>query len=165
MGDLRLPSKTAVRTALIDSVRAALQTIASAAAQTREGATHEENRSEGDKDMRATEQSYLARGQAMRAEDLAEQLTRLETSPFRDYDDGKPIGPGALVGVSIEDELRIFLVVPQGGGTELVVEGHKVTVITPSSPVGSALVGRSAGDDFELAVRGARREWVIEAVR
>ncbi len=160
----RAPDKTAVRDALLAAMRAALATMARAAEDARLGATHEENRSEGDKDMRATEQSYLARGQAMRAEELAEQLQRLEVMALASFDAAAAIGPGALVRVTVEDESRTFFVVPYGGGTELVVAGEKVTVVTPASPVGRALVGRRAGDDFELAARGAMREWVIDAV-
>jgi transcription elongation GreA/GreB family factor len=160
-----LPNKHAVRDALRRALESALETMARAAQQTREGATHEESRAEGDKDMRSTEQSYLARGQAMRAEELAEQLARLDlfTLPTLGPDD--PIVPGALVRVSIDDVPRVFFVIAQGGGTELVVDGARITVVTPASPVGAALMGRRADDEFELSMRGALRECVIEAVR
>jgi len=59
-----LPNKKSVRDALRASIAKALESMSEAARQTREGATHEESRAEGDKDMRSTEQSYLARGQA-----------------------------------------------------------------------------------------------------
>ena len=39
---------------------------------------------------------------------------------------------------------------PHGGGVVLRVDGVEVTVVTPSSPVGQALLGKQAGDDFEL---------------
>lgn len=159
-----LPDKKAVRDALRASIAKALESMSEAARQTREGATHEESRAEGDKDMRSTEQSYLARGQAMRAEALGEELTRLEATPLRAYGEDDAIGPGALVRVSVDEAERVFFVVPQGGGTELEVGGVRVTVVTPSSPVGAALIGRRSGEDFELPVRGVRREWVIEEV-
>jgi transcription elongation GreA/GreB family factor len=158
-----LPRKADVQAALVRALEEALAKAASAAAATREGATHEESRAEGDKDMRSTEQSYLARGQAMRTEELAEQLQRLALAELRAYGEDDAIGPGALVRVSIDDEERVFFVIPQGGGTELDV-GGKVTVVAPSSPVGSALLGKRAGDDFELMVRGAVREWTVEEI-
>ncbi len=161
---MMLPNKKSVRDALRASIAKALEAMSEAARQTREGATHEESRAEGDKDMRSTEQSYLARGQAMRAEALGEELTRLEATPLRNYGEDDAIGPGALVRVSVDEAERVFFVVPQGGGTELEVDGVRVTVVTPSSPVGAALIGRRVGDDFELTLRGARREWVIEEV-
>lgn len=161
---MRLPDKAAVREALRDAIQAARDTMIVAAAQTREGAVHEESRAEGDKDMRSTEQSYLARGQAMRAEELGEQLERLRRMEARAFGDEDPIGPDALVGLSVDDAPRVFYVVPYGGGTALKVDGVDVTVVTPASPVGRALIGRRVGDDFELSVRGQLREWIVEAI-
>ena len=156
------PDKASVREALLAAMKSALESAVRAAEDARAGATHAENRSEGDKDMRATEQSYLARGQAIRVEELAEQIQRLEAmqlSPARDA-----IGAGALVRLTVDDEPRLFFVVPFGGGTELVVGGAKITVVAPVSPVGAALVGRAVGDAFELRARGALREWIVESI-
>jgi transcription elongation GreA/GreB family factor len=161
---VRLPNKSAVRDALLGALSKTLAAVVSAAHSAHEGAVHEEARAEGDKDMRSTEQSYLARGQAMRAEELAEQLQRFELAPLRAYEPHDPIGPGALVAVRVDDEERFFFVLAQGGGTELEVEGVRVTVVTPSSPVGAALTGRRVGDEYELAVRGVMREWSVEAI-
>lgn len=158
------PDKRAVRDALREALASALEVMARAAQQTREGATHEESRAEGDKDMRSTEQSYLARGQAMRAEELAEQLARVELLALPALRADDPIVAGALVRVRVDDARRVFFVVPYGGGTELEVGGTRVVVVTPASPVGSALCGRRAGDEFELGARGSVREWEIEDV-
>lgn len=163
-GRMLLPDKRAVREALRASMQSALEAIAASAADAREGAVHEESRAEGDKDMRSTEQSYLARGQAMRAEELAEEIARFASMEPRAYGGDDAIGPGALVAVTVDDEERVFYLVPCGGGTELDVGGVRVTVVTPSSPVGNALVGRRAGDDFELSARGKVREWIVEAI-
>ncbi len=159
-----LPPKRAVRDALCESMHSALAAIAHAAKDAAAGATHEENRSEGDKDMRATEQSYIARGQAIRAEELAEHLQRLETFDFRDFSKNEAIALGALVRVLVDGDERFFLIVPWGGGTEITVDGTKITVITPASPVGRALLGRHLGDEFELAIKGAMREWEIDVI-
>ena len=160
----RALDKAAVRDALVVAMKSALEMTARAAEDARAGATHEENRSEGDKDMRATEQSYLARGQAIRAEELAEQLQRLEVMQLQAFAADAAIGAGALVRLTVDQEMRVFFVVPFGGGTELVVGGEKVTVVTPASPVGQALVGRRAGEEFELMARGAVREWVVSSI-
>jgi transcription elongation GreA/GreB family factor len=159
-----LPDKTVVREALLEEMRAALAAMARSARDAAEGATHEENRSEGDKDMRATEESYVARGKAMRTEELADELARAESGAFRAYAATDPIGPGALVRVLVDDAERTFLVSVYGGGRTLKVGGTEITVVAPATPVGGALVGKRVGDDFELAVRGALREWVIDAI-
>jgi transcription elongation GreA/GreB family factor len=159
-----LPDKESVHRALYAALAEALATMARAAEDTRQGATHEENRSEGDKDMRATEQSYVARGQAMRVEQLAEETARFAALTVRRFGPDDSIAPGALVRVRIDDEPRVFFVVAQGGGTELVVEGTKITVVTPLSPAGRQLVGKQVGDDFEMMAGGRARVWEVEAI-
>lgn len=148
--------------ALLSAVQRDLARMSALAKDTAEGATHEEARSEGDKDMRATEQSYIARGQAMRAEELADTLGRLEQFQAPDYSGERPIGAGALIEVDVEGETKWLYLMPVAGGTELSVDGTTVMVITPSSPVGRHIVGKLAGDAFELAQAGRTREWVIE---
>jgi len=161
---MRLPDKLAVRRALEAVLERSLETMANAARTTREGAIHEDSRAEGDKDMRSTEQSYLARGQAMRVRDIAEQLQRLRATTFAAFDADTAIAVGALVLLEIEDEARAFFVLPYGGGSTLHVDGVELTVVTPSSPVGQALLGKTLGDDFELRQRGALRTCVVAAV-
>jgi transcription elongation GreA/GreB family factor len=161
-----LPDKLAVRKALEDALQRALDTMVQAARATREGAIHEDSRAEGDKDMRSTEQSYLARGQAMRVEDLAEQLQRLRADKLVAFGEDAPVAVGALVLVEVEQDAarRAFFVSPYGAGVVLRVDGVEVTVVTPSSPMGSALLGKHAGDDFELTTRGLVRSFVIESI-
>ena len=161
------PDKASVHRALLEQLRTLVTKMAGLARDTASAVTHEDNRSEGDKDMRSTEQSYIARGQAMRTEELAEALQRAESFEPPAYGEDRPIAAGALVGVQVEDsaELRWLYVLGWAGGTELTVDGCTVMVITPSSPVGRHLIGKQVGDAFELAQAGKTREWVIEVVR
>jgi transcription elongation GreA/GreB family factor len=153
--------KRRVLSALRDALRGAVDRMTAVARDTAEGATHEEARSEGDKDMRATEQSYVARGQAMRAEDLADSLARLERFEPPSFEH-RPLGAGALVEVDVEGERRWLFLLSVAGGTEVVVDGRRVFVVTPTSPVGRQLVGKEPGDAFDLAQAGRVREWTIE---
>ena len=65
---------------------------------------------------------------------------------------------GAIVDMSTEDEEgfaeRTFFVLPVGAGTELTGPGGDgfLSVITPASPVGRALMGRKAGDVVEVEI-------------
>jgi len=160
----KLPDKGAVHAALSAALARSLTMIAATAEEARRGATHEENRSEGDKDMRATEQSYVARGQAMRTEQLAEDAARFETVPVRSFASGDRVAFGALVRVRVDDEPRVYFLCAQGGGTELAVDGVKVTVLAPASPAGQMLIGKEVGDDFELLAGGRSRTWEIEEI-
>jgi transcription elongation GreA/GreB family factor len=159
-----LPDKAAVRARLVAALERALASMVRAAESARQGAVHEESRAEGDKDMRATEQSYLARGQAMRVEDLAEQLQRLVATPLVAFGPDDPIAPGALVRVRVDGAPRVVLVAVQGGGETLDVDGTTITVVTPASPVGRALLGLRVGDVVELPGRDGTREWEVDTI-
>ena len=162
---MHLPDKDEARDAVIAKMREALAQMAEAAEQTRAEATHEEAKPENDKDTRALEQSYLARGQAMRAEALLEQIEVLRFTPLPRVGEDDPIATGALVGLDSEHGARCLFLLPHGGGTEVRVGATLVCVVTPASPMGRALMGRSVGDELELRVRGAERAYEIVAVR
>lgn len=161
---MRLPDKSKVREGLVTSLRDALETMARSAEDDRKGATHAENRQEGAKDMRATEQSYIARGKAMRAESQAEELGRLERLDLPRLGPDDAIVVGALIGLDVEGEPKVVFLVPQGGGTKLEVEGISVVVVSPAAPLGRALLGKHLGDDFMLKIRGEAREHVVDAL-
>lgn len=162
---MKLPDKAAVHAALRAALAERLDLLVRSAEDARAGATHEENRQEGAKDMRATEQSYIARGQAMRAEDRADELARLDAFALPSFGDDDPIAAGALVHLSLEEgRERVLYLLAAGAGTVLRVDGVEVTVVTPSAPLGRHLLGLRVGDAFELRVRGAQLEHVVEDV-
>ena len=136
------------------------------ARKTREGATHEESRAENDKDTRGLEASYLARGQAMRVEELEEAAARLR---FLDSPPGGPAAPialGSLITVEIDGERReTYLLSPVAGGLRVGSEDAPVTLLSAASPVGRALVGKVEGDVLELRVAKALREYEVLRVR
>jgi len=160
-----LPDKTRVHAALLREVAARVDHMTGVAKATADGATHAEAKPENDKDTRALEQSYLARGQALRVEELIEQREALRFMPLRSYGESDPLGAGALVRLDSDDGAQCLFIAPHAGGTELVVDGVQVRVITPQSALGALLLGRSAGDDLELRVKGELREYLIAAVR
>lgn len=118
------------------------------------GATSDEAKSEHSKDTRALEQAYLARGQAQRVEEVREGLARVAALPRRVFAEGEPIAVGALVEIEEEGATTILLLVPHGGGIRL--SGGE-QVVTPASPLGRALIGRTSGDSIEITVAGRPR--------
>jgi len=153
--------KTALKAELLEVLAATLASLERAHADTSAGATHAEAKPENDKDTRALEASYLARGQAMRIEELKlgrSALERLELSDLA----GKTVSLGALVEAEEDEDTLRFFVAPEGGGTRL--KGG-VQVVTPRSPLGQALVGRREGDELELKLAGKTRTLVITLVR
>lgn len=76
----RQPDKAALRDELARSMAADLAVRERAYEGARAGATHEEAKPENDKDTRALEQSYLARGEAARVEEQRTALAEIEAS-------------------------------------------------------------------------------------
>jgi transcription elongation GreA/GreB family factor len=157
-----LPDKTVLRDELARALAADLAVRERAYKTAREGATHEEAKPENDKDTRALEQSYLARGAAMRIEELRTALAGVEAMHVRAFGAEDPIGLGALVVTEDEDGTKArFWLAPHGGGVKL---GEAVQVVTPKSPLGRALVGAREGDACEVVLAGRARVVTIDSV-
>ena len=142
-----------------------------AEADAREAATSLATESEKREDGRAAiEFGSLATGQAARARRLAEELqalTAFAEAPFPRFGRTSPVALGAIVDVATEDDdgpaERTFFMLPAGAGSELTgPDGDGfLSVITPASPVGRALMGRRAGETAEVTLAGEVREWTV----
>jgi transcription elongation GreA/GreB family factor len=158
-----LPAKSDLKAELLARLTEELGVLERAHEAAREGATHEEAKPEGDKDTRALEQSYLARGQARRVEELRSAVANVAALSTADLGAHGPAALGALVIADEDDETRTFFLAPAGGGLSLA--GGTVQVVTPRSPVGRALLGKRDGDLCETLGGGRTRELVVRTVR
>lgn len=113
---------------------------------TRDAATHEESKPENQYDTRALEASYLAGAQSKRITEMEELLVIYRHTTVKNFTEDDAIANTALVEVSFKGKRQNFLMMPKGGGSQIVFDGVKVQVITPNSPVGSALLGLHVGD-------------------
>ena len=127
-----------------------------------EGATHEQAKPENDKDTRGLEQSYLARGQALRIAEQSAQLAALKALPIRALPGDAEIGLGALVTLEEDDRSQAYLILPHGGG--LLLEGGAVQVVTPTAPICRAMIGKRVGDETVVTLGGRQRELLVAAV-
>lgn len=159
--------KEELKSALIGLLEQDLATAVSAHAATEAGATHEEAKPENDKDTRALEQSYLARGQAARVEELRVALGQARTIPTKAVDGG-PAALGAVVTAEEDGRTQHFYLAPGRGGAMLTAEGGSETVtvqvVTLASPLGRGLLGKRAGDDCEIRVGPRVRALTITSV-
>jgi hypothetical protein len=137
----------AVISALEEELRRQLKGQENAA----EGATHAEARAETKWDTCGLEQSYLARGLAKQVEELAAQFEGLRSFVPADFT-GKPIGIGALIEAEMDGYKDLYFLLECGGGTEVQVDGCEITVITPESPVGEAMMGKREGETYSFRV-------------
>jgi len=154
--------------ALIQSVKekleAELATMTRLAKDAAEAATHEENKPENDKDMRSTEASYLARGQAERARELERSLSLLAGMLVRPFTSGEAISAGALIELVQKNNTMICFFLPAAGGTRVRAGGVEVQVVTPTSPLGRALMGLAEGDEAEVPTPQGTKTYEIVRV-
>lgn len=153
--------KAALKAELVAQLTAALEIAQAAHAAAVEGATSDEARPENDKDTRGLEQSYLARGQALRVAELEAAVADTTALAPRAFTSQDRVALGALVSVDEDDAQHRFFLVPHGGGSLL---SGGVQVVTPSSPLGRALLGAREGDEVEVRLPGKLRSLVIAAI-
>jgi transcription elongation GreA/GreB family factor len=147
------------------SARTALTARDAAATEARDGATPDEKR----EDARAAHQlGTLGKAQQRRAQQaLAEvdALARFRPGPISEK---AAIGLGAIVEIEDEEsgEGRTFFLAPVGAGITLTGPGGDglLSVVTPISPIGRAVLGRRTGDVVDVTVDGEVREWQISFV-
>lgn len=142
--------KSAVKRALLDALDRTRAEALAAQRAAQDAATHEEARAESDKDMRSTETSYVARGQAMRVEGLDAERARVAAMALRPFAANDAIAVSALVTIATGKKQRTVFVAVGGGGLVVEVNGATIHVVTPSSPLGEALVGAHAGDELVI---------------
>lgn len=113
----------------------------------------------------AVELAKMARGQNKRRERAMGELSALDTFNPRPLPETSPVRVGALV--EIEDcesgEGRTFFLAPAGAGATLTGpggDGH-LTVVTPRSPIGRAVLGQEVGEVIDVTLKGEVREWEI----
>lgn len=135
---------------LVDELTHNLQAALTAAQNTYEIATNEDNKAENKYDTRGLEASYLAGAQAERVRDLKETLTVISNLPFKNFNEKDKIAITALVEIQTNKKTNWVLVLPKGGGQNVAVEKQIIKVITPESPLGQLLIGKKNGDEFVL---------------
>jgi transcription elongation GreA/GreB family factor len=151
---------------LIDRLRAsahvALHAQEAAAVEARDGATPAEKREDA---RAALELGGLAKAQGARAQRAlaeADSLVAFRPGPLRE---SAAISVGALVEVEDGDsgEGRTFFLAPVGAGVTLTAPGGDgfLSVVTPASPIGKAVIGKRVGDVVDVTVEGDVREWEI----
>jgi len=156
--------KQSILRKLLENLENEMQVMISAALVAREAATHEESKAEDKYDTRGLEASYLAGAQAKRAAELQRVLHSLESLEIKKFQKKSPIDLTALVEVLINSKATSFFIVPKGGGIQLQVADKNVQIITPDSRLGKELMGKTAGDVFELEVANKTNEYEIKSI-
>lgn len=118
----------------------------------RDTATHQDCIGSSKYETMGTEASYLAQGQGIRLLELERALAYFkQISPSANT----VASLGAVVCIQREDgRQQTFFMAAVAGGLQVVSDQQKITVITPQSPIGKAMLGNAAGDSFTHTIAG-----------
>lgn len=110
-------------------------------------------------DTVAIEAGYLAEGQSKRVAEIKYAITLLNQLASSQLTDSTIIKVGSLIQLKNSDNHNQWLfIAPAAGGVKCVVEERNITVITPHSPMGKALINKEAGDEIALLINGTSHE-------
>lgn len=158
-------TKAELLATIIHSLEADLALFFAAAKAAHEAATHEECAPDNKYDTTALEASYIAQGQANRAQEIRVALEGYRNLVLQNFDDESPIRLSALV--TLEDEegnRRRLLLGPHAGGMKIPVVDGEVVVITPGSPLGCSLLGKQVGDELQAGDYGLAATFTVVQV-
>lgn len=157
-------NKAALIRKIVASLDAELALFAASARAAHEEATHEQSRAENKYDTRGLEASYLARGQSRQAAETMQARAEYESLTPRIFGPGDGIDLCAVVELEGPHGTAIYFIGPRAGGTEIVHQKKTLLVMTPQSPLGSALLGRKQGERLVIEIGGSANAYRIARV-
>ena len=150
---------------IITALSADLALFSTAARAAHEAATHEECLPDNKYDTTALEASYIAQGQANRAQEIRVALESYRTLTLHSFDDDTPIRLTALVTLAGADgSVRRLFLGPQAGGMKIADSDGEIVVITPGSPLGRSLLGLRTGDEVRAGDDASALSFTVVAV-
>lgn len=139
--------------------------LAAASRASHEAATHSECLPDNKYDTTALEASYIAQGQANRAQEIRVALESYRTLSLHDFDADTAIRLTALVTLENEEgNVRRIFLGPQAGGMKIADGDGEIVVITPASPLGRRLLGLRCGDEVRTGADASAPLFNIVAV-
>jgi transcription elongation GreA/GreB family factor len=157
-------SKAELLQLIIDQLSHDLDVIYTAARTAHEASIHEENQPDNKYDTLALEASYVAQGQANRAQELRKSIDLYkQLNPNMTGDDTVCLTSLVTLADCVGATKLLFLG-PAEGGLKIEYCGKEVVVITPGSPMGRELIGKCVGDFVEIYSGTIRTEYEIVEV-
>lgn len=155
-------NKNAVHLLMLEKLAIDLDVLQRAAQTAYEAATHAENIAENKYDTLGLEASYLATGQARRVEEIRQALKNCQAMTLAPFDPAHGIQVGALVHLEAGSGSGQWLfLAPDAAGLKLAHDEHTVTVITPRSPLGAALLGKLPDDEVLINIAGVAQGFTV----
>ena len=137
--------------AIINELKQKLNQAISAANEAHAAAVDDQSVAETQYDTLAIEASYLAEGQSRRVQELQIAIKDYQQLTLLDFDEHKAIALTALIQLKADTQAQHwFFIGPAAGGFRCQIKAQHITVITPQSPMGLALLGKYQDDDIDI---------------
>lgn len=155
-------NKEALLDSIIDELRKIHQLALDATQRAIDQATDKEAIARSKYEMFGLEASYLAHGQAVRVSECEADILAYRKLPRLVYTENSSINQGALVTLVNQDDVEsTFFIGPSAGGVKVAHQDLVFSLITPSAPLGKAMIGQQVGDEFELNLAGKKQQYEI----
>jgi len=146
-------NKTALTFLVMNELKKELNQAINAANEAHAAAVDDQSIAETQYDTLAIEASYLAEGQSRRVQELHNALQEYKDLSLVTFNEDKPISLTALVQFFKDTHSQHwFFIGPAAGGFRCELSGQNITVITPQSPMGLALLDKYQGDDIDITL-------------
>ena len=154
--------KAKLHQAIITALEAILDTSKKAAIQAHETATNGETVAENKYDTFGLEASYLAAGQSRRVFECEEDIKIFKLLEVQDFKPESLIRPGALVELEdAQNNIKYLFLSPVSGGLKVSFNQLEVTLVTPSAPLGSALMNQVLGDEITVLMGHEKQSYIV----
>ncbi|MDX8381849.1 MAG: GreA/GreB family elongation factor [Ghiorsea sp.] len=155
-------NKENVLSLIIQQLESDIAVAEQAVAVARDTATHKDCLGLSKYETMGTEASYLAQGQGVRLLELERALAYFKQLQFT------PSDTISLSSITVLDDgqgkKKYYFLAADAGGLTVSHENQNITIITPQSPLGRALIGKQAGDEVVLNLAGKHTSYIIEDV-
>jgi len=158
-------NKQALISLIISELKKELNQAISAANEAHAAAVDDQSVAETQYDTLAIEASYLAEGQSRRVQELQAAINAYRSLNLLSFDESKPINLSALVQLNSDIKAQHwFFIGPAAGGFRCHLDQQNITVITPQSPMGLAMMERYQEDDLEVMLGNSQIKDYIDRV-
>ena len=155
-------NKEALRDQIMTRLKADHALLLQAAKTAHAAATHDESIPDNKYATLGLEASYVAQGQANRAQEILQALQLFRQLALSAFSAKSVIHLTAVVQLEDDEgQNRLVFLGPAAGGLRLKFGGSEIMIITPASPLGRELIGKQCGDMIELKSDTAREYEII----
>lgn len=161
-----MPNKKQLIDLIVTALAKELQQAIDAANEAHAAAVDDQSVAETQYDTLAIEASYLAEGLSKRVNEFQHAIDAYTALEILEFDVDSYIALGALVQLSADNKAKHwYFLGPAAGGFRCKLDKQNITVVTPQSPMGIALLGKQQDDDITMMIGANKLEDYITALK